>query len=514
MTDAVAVPLPAEPDWQRLHPGTLALEVLRLGPRALNFVPAIAALGITGNWTYIVPALGLFLLFSLGIQFLRWWRFRYRMADEAFVIESGLFARRHTTLPFDRIQDVSIEQGVFARLLGLAKVDFDTGAAKAKNRGDRGNALDSIALDQAESLREAIRARRAGLAAPTAAVPADGTAAVAAAPQPADDPLLFALSPRRLFTLGLFNFSLAALAVFAGAAQQFDDFLPFDLYDVDGWARGAEGLGVDDWLFTHRWLAVFATLVILLGVGFATGIVRTAIRDWDFRLTRTPTGLRRTRGLTTRTDVVVPRRRVSAAIVASGWIRRRFGWHDLRLQSLASDGDKERDHIVVPFGTLDEVDPVLADLAMARPGADADWSRAHASEALPALLLALAPILLAVIALLLGQPAGLLALLAVPPIIVGALVGIRRHRWAVVGNTLYIERGFWTPRLILLPTASIQSADVRIGPLMRRFGMARILFGVPGGSGFSAHEIAGIAAPTAYALRDMLVARRAAAHGG
>ncbi|MEY4270774.1 MAG: hypothetical protein RLZZ58_1990, partial [Pseudomonadota bacterium] len=367
------------------------------------------------------------------------------------------------------------------------------------------NILDSVALDSAEALREAIRARRAGVAPTAAALAADAAAAHDA---PVADPLLFTMAPGRVILAGLFNFSLAALAIFAGAAQQFDDFLPFDLYDIDAWMRGAEGLGVDQWLLAHRWLAVVGTVLMLLAAGFATGVVRSVLRDWDFRLMRTPTGLRRTRGLTTRTDVVIPRRRVSAAIMASGWIRRRFGWHDLRLQSLARDGDKERDHLVVPFGQLAEVDPVLADLAMPRPAPDAPWTRAHGSEALPGLLIALVPVAIATVAMAQGFIWGALALIAVPFMMIGALVGVRRHRWALTDGLLYIERGFWTPRLILLPAASIQSADIRIGPVSRRFGMAKIAFGVPGGGSFSAHEIAGIAAADAIALRDALIPAR------
>src|SRR3546814_4061943 len=82
------------------------------------------------------------------------------------------------------------------------------------------------------------------------------------------------------------------------------------------------------------------------------------LANWRFRLTREPRALRRTRGLTTRTDVALPVRRVQAAILVTGWLRKRFGWHELRLQSLARDGEKEKDHQVVPFGRLAEIDPV------------------------------------------------------------------------------------------------------------------------------------------------------------
>src|SRR3546814_3869689 len=106
------------------------------------------------------------------------------------------------------------------------------------------------------------------------------------------------------------------------------------------------------------------------------------LANWGFRLTREPRALRRTRGLTTRTDVALPVRRVQAAILVTGWLRQRFGWHELRLQSLASDGEKEKDHQVVPFGRLAEIDPVLAEIGMARPPAGQPWQHSHRIVAL------------------------------------------------------------------------------------------------------------------------------------
>jgi len=47
-----------------------------------------------------------------------------------------------------------------------------------------------------------------------------------------------------------------------------------------------------------------------LVVGMLSGIVRTFLRDWDFRLERTSKGFRRRRGMFTRTDVVMPVHRV------------------------------------------------------------------------------------------------------------------------------------------------------------------------------------------------------------
>ncbi|WP_247594704.1 PH domain-containing protein [Sphingopyxis sp. PAMC25046] len=504
MTGTAALAAPDdESRWQRLHPATLALAVVALGPKSLNFLPAVAALGFTGNWIWIVPAIGAFLLISLLAAWFQWLCFRFLVGDDEVVIESGVFARQHRTIPFDRIQDVSIEQGLVARALGIAKVGFETGAGGKENDAS----LNAIALEAAQALRTTIRAHRSGEA---AVVAADAPDAPDAAPGP-EDRLLFAMNSGRLLTAGLFNFSLAALAVVGAAMQFFDGLLPFDfnIFNPMDWIDIAESYGLDQWLLAHRWVAGIGAALSLLLIGFASGIAMMVFANWDFRLTREPRALRRTRGLTTRTDVAVPVKRVQAAILVTGWLRRRFGWHELRLQSLASDGEKERDHQVVPFGKLAEIDPVLDEIAIARPGAEAAWQRSHHIVALGGLVGAVCAAAVGLVAVSFGQPLGWLGPLAGLLFGAGSLFGARFHRWTDLGEQVAIRRGMWKPKTTLLPHASVQSIDLKSDFILRPLGLATLVFGVPGGSSLAAHEIPAIPVATAQALRTRILAARA-----
>lgn len=508
MTDTAAARLPA-PEWQRLHPATLALAIARLGPRSLNLLPALAAVGFVGRWAYVLPALALFLLVSLVGAWLVWLRFRYQLGDDEIVIESGVIARQHRTIPFDRIQDVSIEQGLIARALGIAKVGFETGGG-GQDKADEAK-LDAIALTDAQALRGTIRAHR-GQALAAAPIAATDGEAVGAAAAP-EDRLLFAMGPRQLLVAGLFNFSLAALAIVGAGAQFFDNFLPFNLFKPDDWMDLAGRYGLDSWLLAHRWLAGVGAGVSLLLIGFASGVVTMVFANWGFRLTREPRALRRTRGLTTRTDVAIPVRRVQAAIVVTGWFRQRFGWHELRLQSLATDGGNEKDHQVVPFGTLLAVDQVLGEIAIVRPSADEIWHQSHRVIALGGLVGAVGAAIGGTIAVWLGLWPGWIALLSAPPIAAAALVGARYHRWADLPDQVAIRRGLLKPRLTLLPHASVQSIDLKSGVLLRRLGLATLVFGVPGGSSLGAHAIPAIPWDAATDLRARMLAARAHARG-
>ena len=503
--DAAIPSVESEPNWQRLHPATLALAIVKLGPRSLQFLPAVAALGFTGNWIWIVPAVGAFLLVSLLAAWFQWLRFRFLVGDDEVVIESGVFARQHRTIPFDRIQDVSIEQGLVARALGIAKVGFETGAGGKENDAS----LDAIALDAAQALRTTIRAHRSGEAAPVAA--ASDAVGAPGAVSVAEDRLLFTMTPRQLLVAGLFNFSLAALAVVGAAMQFFDDLLPFDfnVFNPGDWIDLAEQYGLDQWVIAHRWIAGVGAGVSLLFIGFASGIATMFFANWDFRLTREPRTLRRTRGLTTRTDVAVPVKRVQAAILVTGWFRRRFGWHELRLQSLASDGGKENDHQVVPFAQLDAIDPVLAEVAIRRPDAGQAWQHSHRIVALGPIVGAACATIGGGVALYLGNEVGWLALGTAPLIALIALWGARFHRWADIGEQVAIRRGWWKPKLTLLPHASVQSVDFKTDFILRPLGLATLVFGVPGGSSLATHEIPAIPAAAARDLRARILAARA-----
>lgn len=506
---------------RRLHPLTLLLALFRLGPQSVGMIPGLLALGVVGRWVYVVPALAAYLALAFASRWLAWARFRWQVDDNDIAITSGIFSRNHRTIPFDRIQDVNISQGPVQRLLGLATVGFETGSAAGGKAEDA--ALDSIAIAQADALRDLIRAHRAP--APTIAS-SPGPDAAPAAAEPGR--LLFWMTPRRLVLAGLFHFSLAVFAVLFGLLNTLDNYLPFNPLAPDFWLSLVRISGLEEWVALHRWLSAFAGAIAVLLLGLATGLVRTVLADWDFRLERTPRGLRRTRGLLTRTDVVIPVARVQAARVDGDLLSRPFGWFSIRLQSLATDGERERDHLVAPLATLTECDAVLAELGLDRAGLEENhgkagsvWSGTHILPVFlpPVAVLVVGLVLLGLITAVGGvidlprQIAGnmgfLAGLLIASAVLLLALGWFQwsHSRWYFDGRLLHIAHGFRTRSHMILPARNIQSADIRIGPLTRRFGLAAVHLGVPGGDA-GGHVIAVIPEVAARTLRATVLAAR------
>jgi putative membrane protein len=443
---------------RRLHPATLLARWLKIVPQMLAGGAGLAVAARD-------QGLGRFLIFALvmlvlggAFAFLFWWRFRYTLGPSEIVIEKGLFQRQRRVIPFDRVQDIAIEQRLLARLFGTAKVRIETGGA-AKDEGN----LDMIALADAHALRDFIRH---GTRAPQTEAPA----------APAEEPILFEMDLPRLIYSGLFGFSLIFLAVISGLLQQLDQF------GVVEWETlfTAERAGAAAHLVTLRLAFGLAALVIMLGV--IAGVVRTVTRDYGFRLTRSEAGFRRRRGLITLSEVVIPIRRTQVAFIESGLVTRMLGWHRLSFQTLGADKKEGGVQVAAPFARMEELLPILAEAGFPTPPPRGAFRssppRALLRRMAPYVLLAL---LLTIAAFLFDLRAGAGAL-AFALLALWAILRWRTHGHAEDERALYVTGGLMKRRLRIMPFEKTQTISVSRGPLQRRMRLATLLVDTAGAS--------------------------------
>ena len=492
MSEAAALPASQEllGPAERLHPLYLLTGLGQTLKGAWGLIAGGAVFAAQGRW-WIVAIMGvLFVVFSIGSLFIRWLKLEYRVGADEIRIDSGWLSRTSRAIPFDRVTDVDLEQGPLHRLFGLARVKLETGGSGGGKEEE--GVLHTIALERAEALREHIRARK-------------GLAVLQATEAVEEAPPLYAMDSRRVLTAGLFNFSLAVIAGLFGVTQTMGDALGFDPFERQFWIDLFSRSGpLRDLILSHRIGAAVAGSILLILLGVATGLIRTVLREHGFRLDRTEAGFRRRRGLLTLTDVTIPAKRAQAAILANGPVRRRLGWWELKLQSLAQDGGKG-DHVVAPLAREREAAEVLDSLGWQVGPPAATWrpvSRGYLTSFVGILLPAS---LLTVAAIPFLGPVGLLWL-------AGAMLAIgmrwldwKRARYAFDGGTLFVERGWWRHRRNLVPAAKIQSIDLAESWWGRLFGICTLRLGVAGASGFSDHHVPALTRPQAEALRAELL---------
>ncbi len=473
--------------------------------------PAIAAfVALREEPWAILAALAVALvvvLLSAGGSYLGWKRLTYVVGAHDIRVESGILSRAARSVPFERIQDVSLEQSLLPRLFGLSVVKFETGAGG-------GDDLSLHYLTQAEGarLRDVVRARKGGAKAENAAGHDAETEPVA---RDETTQTLFAMDERRVLTFGVFEFSLAVFAVIAGLFQYVESFASFQVWDASVWTGLADdtsgaisGLGLGAQIFS-----VATALLAFLLVGSVTGIVRTALRDWDFKLELAGAddvrNFRRRRGMLTKTDVVMPVHRVQAVAVVTGFLRRRFGWYGLKFVSLAQDSGSAS-HDVAPFGRLSELEPIarIAGFAI-EPAQEVAWHRGSRNYRIDGAIIEFAVFAIVAIA-----TAGVLAIFdlaspwfALVSLAAAILFGTRQmFLWRYDYNALdeariYTKRGWLAPRRDIASRVKLQSVEIVRGPLAQRRGYATVKLGLAGGT----LEFEGLPAERARTLRSAIL---------
>lgn len=454
----------------------LGVAISALGAIRSAIIPAIAIAfsGIGGGGRFLLAlSVGLAAAaIGVAVAYVGWRRTTYTISAADIRVDTGVFSRSARSVPFERIQDVSLEAKPLPRLLGLVAVKFETGAGGADDL-----ALQYLTAAEGERLRRLVRERREEELA--------ASAAERDAPSAEEDVVLFAMDTRRLVTFGLFEFSLAVFAVLGGVLQYVDNVTDLDVWNVDLWY---------DWLKEQgstvatlgpyaQALGAAAGLLGLVVIGSATGVIRTFLRDWGFTLTRSARGFRRQRGLLTRTDVVMPVHRVQGLVIGTGLLRYRFGWHALSFVSLAQDAESES-HVVAPFARMDEIAPIVGAAGFQLPDETTPWHRASKLHRTDKAVLDSALFVLAAIPTAIFAPFGLFLIpLGLAVLSVGAnLYAWEFRRHAIDERQVYVNAGFLSPTLGIATRLKLHSVEIGQGPLARLRGYATVHFGLAGGN--------------------------------
>lgn len=475
---------------KRVHPGTIAIDFLRRAPQTVIGLPAIAGYTSGRSIGWILLAAAVLGAVMLVITWVGWRRFTYTVAEHELVIERGLLNRSRRSIPLARIQDVSIERKPLARLFGLAEVKVETGG------GEKDEAvLDSVSLAEAQRLRAALRGYG------TPASHESGDIAIEAA-DAAALPVIFRMPLSRVLLLGAFSFSLVWIAALFGLLQFFDQFIDFGIDRARDWAEVAK----DEVQARFSIAAALAVAAAALTLGVVSGIIRTLLRDYGFTLRAGGGRFRRTRGLLTRSEVVVAMRRIQLAMVQRGPLRGAFGWNALSFQTLGGSNDPSGRQAMAPLARDHEVAWVVETAGLPqferlplRPVA--------AGHVIRCVLLALPWPLLVLVLALAVTPLAWLGTLLLIPMAGAALLQRRFHRYALRDASLQVMRGVIAQRDWIVPFENVQVVTLRAGLIQRWLGVASVLVDTAGAGGGGAPDVVDLNLADARTLANGLVER-------
>ncbi len=491
----------ADGEWHRLHPLTPlfrgGLVLLIVGGIVLSnmrerigywfveqFVPDAGHIDFGGDpvdWVVTNDLLLISALVVLGVvallvaMFWLVWRFHtFRITGDHVEVRRGIVFRSHRRAPLDRVQGVDLTRPFPARLAGMAKLQV-VGAGT-----DANVPLEYLSTAQAEAvraeiLRRASGARRAREAArgeghvmPDGGATAGGEGSSGTAHRgPGLGSTVSSGVSGLIEGVDLADIAPESVLRVPSGRVVVARLLSALLGVVVFGAIGAIAVLVITLLSGSFWagaggLIVLITTAVPIVIAFGAVALSRILKQVRYSIGSTPDGLRVTFGLFTTVTETLPPGRIHAVSISQPLIWRPFGWWTVRVNRMsgasaaqASSGSGQF-HTVLPVGTRDEVERVVALLLPEMPVADLPLVYAQGiAGPVP------------------GVPDAYLTMAARGwwrrPL------SWRRQGFVLTSYALLIRRGRLWRSLSVLPLARLQGISVEQGPIdrLQRVGAAR-----------------------------------------
>ena len=505
--------------------------------RQISFVNIIILVVAVSSGRFPLSGFGLLVLGGLALAavgVLSWWRFVFVIEAGELRVDKGILAHEHLAIPLNRVQTVSLEQGLLHQVLGLTRVSVDTaGSSEVEFK------FDALDRRRAEELQQVVaryreETREQETPATTAGAGRQTTPGLADAPPPVGPPSRAASPPVPVgqAPAGSVEGSIAASSAPAEtlAIRTFGDLIRIGvgswpwaglvfifpllavtedlqaLVGVDilgsltGWVEQVESDGLGESIslpVLFSTLAGFLVLATLAGWIFQT--VRAVLAHWEMALTLTRGSpgdtLRRDAGLLNRTAVSAQLARLQNVRVYQSLLQRAVGIHTVALHVTGET------NIEVPGSSAAEVDRIVEVVIPPEPPAfTSEVAGAYVLREVRNGALIAVPITV-VVALTWGWLA-LLGLLIPIQASISGLMYWKSMRWGFNDERIGYRHGMLNRQWHHLELIKTQSVTVRQSFYERRRGLAT--FRIRSAEGNFA--IPFISLVDAEALRDRVLA--------
>lgn len=443
--------------WQRLHPATIADDLLQRLPRvAIGLFLILTSGGRDALFELIQLVVGFGALAPIVVRYLTG---RYRVGPELLQWRVGVLKRVDTDMPRHRIQSVDSRINIIGRIFGLETVIVSSAG------GEGEITIGLVDSPEANRLRTQLSPEAVGV---TVAEPVEGDSiAVRAAPviletelatlNASDLPRVTLVNVARL--MGILGLTAICAGVVIGISIEL----------------------LRPWQLVY-FLPVFAAM-FALGAGIVTQAIGFSSRLHGDRI-------RVARGLVTRTKFEAPLARVQGVTIRRSIPARRIGTEAVSVDTadVSGEGASKQTlvHPIAPVGQWKEWVPLFLAASVPDPGefhrvAPVSLRRRWIAVARDAVVLgAVAGAVAWLLIQWIGRDQLVIGIAVAVAVVVPLASGLvetlsyRNERWALGDETVAFRHGAFTASLVIVPKVRIQGVLIRANWFQRRLGVANI----------------------------------------
>ncbi|MBV2128397.1 PH domain-containing protein [Arsukibacterium indicum] len=479
--EAVAAPVSelkqtvSQAEWQRVSP----IAILYFAVAVLRF--------FAGQFVYLIPpfillfnrikdnpglAIGMLtglLLLITGAALLKYYYFQYRLSAGTVEIRSGVLSKKYLNLPFNRIQNIKLEQPIFYRPADYVCLQLDTaGSVHQEAR------LVALSRPFAEALKQHILDLRHSV---TDESPSTEQQQASSEPPVVAEQLL---NQRSLADLVIHGISNNRIWLFLGLAAPFYNQLADKVLELLLMAGidlpALFDPGQQSWFVIGLYALSLTMLIMLLFTLFS--VLGSVLTFYGYTLHKKQQNYIRRSGLLTRHEVSMKLSRLQCVALKQDWLDMLLGRLNLNFEQI--NGQQQiatEQKIMVPSVTLKQAHNLVRDACPDNKLSSVTFNHISRRFIWRYLLLYWLPVaIVAPLSLWLRQQPEL-ALISVVPLSFWALLIVMRwyrYGYAADNNYYYIRRGYFGVDYYCFAKYKLQQVTFRQSWLMRRAGLCSV----------------------------------------
>lgn len=266
---------------------------------------------------------------SLLWEYIVWRRYDYFFEDESLRITHGVFRRDEREIPYRRIQNVDIKKNIVQRVLGIAKVDFETAGGSTTEAS-----LKYVEEEEAKDIQEKVRKFK-------------NRGKEEEEVEESEREKLFELSSSDLLAYSFLSVNTKSMIL---------AFTAFGIF-------GSIGAGTGESSFAP------AVVLVLLGLFSVAGLwifnaASNFIQYYNFKLWRERDTLEYERGLLNRSEGSIPVEKVQGISIEENFLKRQLDYATMKLETagLSDEQQLKSNMVAVPLAKYGTVTSFAKDL--------------------------------------------------------------------------------------------------------------------------------------------------------
>lgn len=417
----------------------------------------------------IVIIIALFLISAV----LKYLFYAFRLSDERIEIRQGLIQKSHLDLPFEKIQNVKIEQPFYYRFHKYAMVELETAGSASKEAN-----IVALKLENAEALKAKVLYTRQASENNTNER-TDNTPSI-------DDEIV--LNTRSIMDLVIHGITNNRIWILLGAAAPFYnpivenigtvmEAIGFDIAGYIDYNSQSLGMFVLHILSVVMFIMLFVVLISVIGSIFVF---------YNYRLSKQDERYIKRSGLITKQEVSMKTSRIQVATQQQDWLDILIGRANIKLEQNSSgiSGTNQSaqlnnaSKLIVPSVTLSESDDLIADVFKQSSINQQQYKHVSTRYILRLMIFPVVPLILALVCV--AYLANFTAIgwfsVAFAIILMFGLSVLRWFRWGYhfSNNFVFVRKGLLGKNYSIFPIQKVQQTKYKQTIFMRPHKLATI----------------------------------------